>query len=71
MIQTITNMATISQRVALSGKQTARDDADQRRGPLHKSEHRKIELDEEIQCIPIDSIISIKYSGEVKKEHKE
>jgi len=62
------NKATISQRVALGGMQTERDNADHRRGPLRGAEHRKIELDEEIQCIPVESIISIKYSGAIKKE---
>lgn len=37
-------------------------------GPLRAIEHRQMELEEEIQCIPIESIISIKYTGEIKKE---
>jgi hypothetical protein len=60
--------ATLSQKIALGGVQTERDNADHRVGPLHSAEHRRIELNEEIQCIPIESIISIKYSGEIKKE---
>jgi hypothetical protein len=67
-MQTNLNQATLSQRVALGGIQTQRDNADHHIGPLRGVEHRKIELDEEIQCIPIESIISIKYSGEIKKE---
>ncbi len=35
---------------------------------MRGTENLKVELDEEIQCVPIDSIISIKYEGEVKKE---
>jgi hypothetical protein len=68
MKQSNMNRATMSQRVALGGIQTERDSADRHLGPLRGVEHRQIELGEEIQCIPIESIISIKYSGEVKKE---
>jgi hypothetical protein len=64
-------MATVSQRVALGGLQTERDNADLHLGPVRTVEHHRFELDEEIQCIPIASIISIKYSGETKKEHTE
>jgi hypothetical protein len=68
MKQSNLNRTTTSQRVALGGLQTQRDNADRHTGPLHGTEHRQIELGEEIQCIPIESIISIKYSGEVRKE---
>jgi len=68
LMQINMNQATLSQRIALGGMQTKRDNADHHIGPVRKAEHRKIELNEEIVCIPIESIISMKYSGEIKKE---
>jgi hypothetical protein len=68
MEQSNFNHATASKRLPLGGRQTERDNADPHIGPLRGAQHRKVELDEEIQCIPIESIISIKYAGEVKKE---
>jgi hypothetical protein len=68
MKQSNVNEATVCGRVALGGMQTERDNADRHVGPLRGTEHRKFELEEEILYIPIESIISIKYSGEIKKE---
>jgi hypothetical protein len=59
----ITNEATMTQRVALRGMQTERDNADRHMSPSRGVEQHKIEF----MVIPIESIMSIKYSTEVKK----
>ncbi len=55
----------------LGGMITERDRRNHHIGPLRGVEHRRLELDEEIQSIPIESLISIKYFSEIKKELKE
>jgi hypothetical protein len=65
------NEATVTQRVALGGMQTERDNADRHIGPSRGAENHKIELEEDVLVIPIESILSIKYSSEVKKGHTE
>lgn len=52
----------------MGGIQTERDNADRHVGPLARAERRRMEMDEEIRCIPVESIISIRYAGEMKKE---
>jgi hypothetical protein len=71
MTQTAFSEATVSQRVALGGIQTERDAADRHLGPTHGAERRNIDIDEQIIVLPIESILSIKYSSEVKKGHTE
>lgn len=61
VIETNLNKVRLSQRMPSN----TRDD---RIGPLRGIEHRQLELDEEIQCIPIESILSIKYTGEIRKQ---
>jgi hypothetical protein len=61
--QRIVNEATMTQRVALGGMQTKRDNADRHLGPLRGAERRRMELEEEVILIPTESIISIKYSS--------
>ncbi len=69
--QTAVNEATMTQRVALGGMQTARDNADRHLGPSRGAERRRIELEEVVIVIPIESIISINYSSEIKKGETE
>lgn len=58
---------TVNQRVALGGMQTERDNADRDLGPTAGSERRYFEREEEIIVIPVESILSIKITDEVKK----
>jgi hypothetical protein len=69
--QTAMNEASLRQRVVLGGMQTQRDTADRHLGPLRGAERRRLELEEDIIIIPIESIISIESSSEVKKEETE
>jgi hypothetical protein len=61
--------ATMTQRIALGGMQTERDTADRHIGPSRGAEQHRIEVDEEVFVLPIESILSIKYSTEIKKGH--
>ena len=67
MMQTTTNEILMTQRVALGGMQTERDNADHHIGPTRGAARRKIEMDEEITVIPVESVLSIKYTSEIKK----
>ncbi|CAF4282701.1 unnamed protein product [Rotaria sp. Silwood2] len=71
MTQIAVNEAATTQRIALGGIQTARDTADHHLGPAGGVERRKLELEEEITVIPIESIISIKSASDVKKGQTE
>ena len=51
--------------------QTDRDNADRHLGPSRGGERRRMERDEEVIVLPVESIISIKYSSEIKKEETE
>jgi hypothetical protein len=66
MIQTATNEFIRTQRIALGGMQTERDNADHYLGPSRGAERIIKEIDEEIIVLPVESIISMKYSSEVK-----
>ena len=68
---TAVNETTMTKRVALGGMQTERDNADRHIGLSRGMEHRKLEQEEQVIVIPVESIILIKYSGEVKKEETE
>jgi hypothetical protein len=70
-MQIIATEATLTQRVALGGMQTERDNADHRLGPSRGNTRRRLEIDEETIFIPIESILSIKHSSEIKKGHTE
>jgi hypothetical protein len=65
------NEASMTQRVALGGMQTQRDTADRHRGPSRGALQLIVEAEEDTIVIPIESIISIKSSSEVKKEEIE
>lgn len=65
------NQADMTVRVALGGLQTARDNADRHIGPLRGAEQRRIELEEKTTVIPVESILSIKSSNEIKKGETE
>jgi len=69
--QKIMNEANMTQRMALGGMQTERDTADRHVGPSRGAEQNRIEIEEEVIFIPIESIILIKYASEVKKGHTE
>lgn len=68
MMQIAMNETVMSQRVALGGMQTERDIADRHTGPIRGSERRRIEVEEDVIVIPVESILSIRYSSEVKKD---
>ncbi len=55
----------------MEGIQTKRDNADRHLGPSRGAKQWRIELEEEVIVIPIESIISIKYSSKVKKGEQE
>jgi hypothetical protein len=61
----------MTQRVALGGMQTERDNADRHLGPSRGTERQREEKDAELTVIPIESILSMKYSSEVKKGQTE
>jgi len=65
------NEASMTQRIALGGIQTERDNADHHLGSLRGAERRRIELEEKVVVIPIESILAINYSNEIKKGETE
>ncbi len=68
--ETTTTQFALSQRVALGGMQTERDKADHR-GLARGATQRQLEIEEETVFIPVDSILSIKHSSEIRKGHTE
>jgi len=65
------NEASMTQTIALGGLQTARDNANLHLAPLRGAERRRIELEGEIIVIPVESILAINYSDEIKKGETE
>ena len=59
--------SSITQKVALGGIQTQRDNADRHIGPSRGVEQQTTEREEEVIVIPIEPITLIKYASEVKK----
>ncbi len=70
-MQTTMNEASLTRTVALGGMQTERNNADHYLGPSRGAARRRLEIDEETIMIPVESIISMKYSSEIKKGHTE
>ena len=67
-MQMVKDEISMTQRYALGGMQTERDNADHNIGPKRKEERRKEEADEQVTVIPVESIISIKYASEMKTD---